>query len=161
MSKLSPAADRLPRSSGAAGHAYHAYGSRKNGSFGVGVATPAVILVVEDSEDLRCCVAEYLRIAGFEVVATENARQALAAIDAGIHIDLVFTDINMPGAMDGAALARWIAVNRPLLPIILTSGQSCPDLERAGPHRRFVRKPYSLDALEHDVREMIGTVVVQ
>jgi hypothetical protein len=58
-------------------------------------------------------------------------------------------------------LARWVAVNRPQLPIILTSGQSCPDLEQAAPHRRFVRKPYSLPLLEHDVREMIGTTMVQ
>ena len=112
-----------------------------------------MILVVEDTEELRSCVAEYFRIVGFEVVATENAGEALAALASGIHVDLVFSDINMPGAMDGVGLAQWLAVNRPRLPVILTSGDSRPDLERATPHHRFVRKPYSLDALEHDIRQ--------
>ena len=152
MQKPLSAPDKSSPASGIAGLAYHPYAR---------VAAPAVILVVEDSEDLRWCVAEYLRIAGYEVVETENAAEALAAIEAGIHIDLVFSDINMPGALDGAALARWLWINRPLLPIILTSGDARPDLERATPHHRFVRKPYSLDALEHDVRELVGTSVVQ
>jgi CheY-like chemotaxis protein len=94
-------------------------------------------------------------------VESANAGEALAAIDAGIHIDLVFTDINMPGAMDGVALAQWLAVHRPLLPVILTSGEARPGLQRAVPHCRFVRKPYSLDALEHDVRALVGTSVIQ
>jgi CheY-like chemotaxis protein len=115
-----------------------------------------VILVVEDTEELRTSVAEYFRIAGFDVVATENAGDALAAIDSGIHVDLVFTDINMPGAMDGVGLARWLSVNRPFLPIILTSGEARPELARAAPHYRFLRKPYSLDALEHDIRQLVS-----
>lgn len=131
-----------PRLSGTAGHPYR--------------APPAVILVVEDTEELRSCVAEYFRIVGFDVVATQNAGDALAAIDSGIHVDLVFTDINMPGAMDGVGLARWLSVNRPLLPIILTSGEARPELERSAPQYRFVRKPYSLDALEHDIRQLVS-----
>jgi DNA-binding NtrC family response regulator len=119
-------------------------------------AAPAVILLVEDTEDLRSSVAEYFRIVGFDVIATENAGAALAALDSGMHVDLVFSDINMPGAMDGMGLARWLSVNRPLLPIILTSGEPAPELERSAPQYRFVRKPYSLDALEHDIRELVA-----
>jgi CheY-like chemotaxis protein len=130
------------KASGTAGHPYH--------------AAPTVILVVEDTEELRSCVAEYFRIVGFDVVATENAGDALAALDSGIHVDLVFTDINMPGAMDGVGLARWLAVNRPHLPVILTSGEARPELGRSAPHYRFVRKPYSLDALEHDIRQLVS-----
>jgi DNA-binding NtrC family response regulator len=131
-----------PKASGIAGHPC--------------LAVPAVILVVEDTEELRSSVAEYFRIVGFEVVTTENARDALAAIDSGIHVDLVFSDINMPGAMDGLGLAHWLSVNRPLLPIILTSGEPRPELARSAPHYRFVRKPYSLDALEHDIRQLVS-----
>jgi DNA-binding NtrC family response regulator len=115
-----------------------------------------VILLVEDTEELRSSVAEYFRIVGFDVVATENARDALAALDSGVHVDLVFTDVNMPGAMDGVGLARWLAVNRPFMPIILTSGEPPPELERSAPHYRFVRKPYSLDAVEHDIRQLVS-----
>jgi DNA-binding NtrC family response regulator len=115
-----------------------------------------VILVVEDTEDLRSSVAEYFRIVGFDVVATGNAGDALAAIDSGIRVDLVFSDINMPGAMDGVGLAHWLTANRPLMPIILTSGEARPELEGSVPHYRFVRKPYSLDALEHDIRQLVS-----
>src|SRR5665213_3109875 len=145
MTKPVSAIDQSPHASGIAGYGYPVYAKLKDSSFGPKVASPAVILIVEDTEDLRCSVAEYLRIAGFDVIEAENAPDAIATIDAGIHIDLVFTDINMPGAIDGAGLAHWLSDNRPLLPIILTSGESCPELERSTPHRRFMRKPYSLD----------------
>jgi CheY-like chemotaxis protein len=161
MDKPMPAPHKRLSVSGIAGHPRAPYGNLKAGSYGESVASPAVILVVEDTEDLRWCVAQYLRVAGFEVVESANAKEALAAIDTGTHIDLVFTDIHMPGAMDGVALARWLAVNRPLLPVILTSGEARPELQRTVPHCRFVRKPYSLDALEHDVRALVGTSVVQ
>jgi DNA-binding NtrC family response regulator len=122
---------------------------------------PAAILVVEDTADLRSCVSAYFRLAGFAVVATVNAQDALAAIDSGIHIDLVFTDVNMPGAMDGMGLAHWLSVIRPGLPIILTSGESRPELKRWTPGRRFVHKPYLLDALEQDIRELIEIFPMQ
>jgi DNA-binding NtrC family response regulator len=133
---------RASKSSGIAGHPRHTAAS--------------VILVVEDTEELRSCVAEYFRIVGFDVVATENARDALAAIDSGKHFDLVFSDINMPGTMDGMGLARWLTVNRPQLPVILTSGEPRPEPERSAPQYRFVRKPYELDALEHDIRQLVS-----
>jgi len=142
VTKLQSNPARSPHVSRIAGHPY--------------LASPAVILVVEDTEDLRSSVAEYFRIVGFDVVATENAGAALAAIDSGIHVDLVFTDINMPGAMDGVGLARWLSVNRPFMPIILTSGEPHPELERSAPNYRFVRKPYSLDAVEHDIRQLVS-----
>jgi CheY-like chemotaxis protein len=122
---------------------------------------PRVILVVEDTADLLSCVSEYFRQAGFDVVATANAQDALGAIDSGIHIDLVLTDVNMPGAMDGAGLAHWLSVNRPDMPVILTSGELRPELQRRTPHRRFVRKPYVLNALEHDIRELIEIFPMQ
>jgi DNA-binding NtrC family response regulator len=133
---------QLPKLSGIAGHRYQ--------------AAAAVILLVEDTEELRSNVADYFRIVGFEVVATENAANALAAIDSGIHLDLVFSDINMPGAMDGVGLAHWLSVHRPLLPVILTSGEAHPELARSVPQYRFLRKPYSLDALEHDIRQLVA-----
>jgi DNA-binding NtrC family response regulator len=125
------------------------------------IAATPVILVVEDTADLCSCVSEYFRLAGFDVVATSNAQDALVAIDSGIHIDLVFTDVNMPGAMDGVGLAHWLSVNRPGLPIILTSGESRPELNRRTPGRRFVRKPYMLDVLEQDIRELIEIFPMQ
>ena len=122
------------------------------------VSSPAVILVVEDTEELLDCVAEYFRLAGFEVVAATNASEALDVIDSGRNVDLVFTDINLPGAVDGLGLAHWLSIHRPLLPVVITSGQSRPELPGTGPQRRFVPKPYVLDALEGDIRELLKTV---
>jgi len=116
---------------------------------------PIVILLVEDNADLRMLTSDFLSDVGFEVVATQSARDAFAAIDSGIHIDLVFSDINMPGAIDGIGLARWLSVNRPLLPVILTSGNSHPGLELSTLRRRFVQKPYLLETIEHDIRELV------
>jgi CheY-like chemotaxis protein len=119
---------------------------------------PVVILVVEDLDDLRNNVSEYFRLSHFQVVATANAHEALAAIDSGRHIDLVFTDVNMPGAMDGVGLVKWLAVNRPRLPAIITSGVPHPEVTDLSPLYRFVQKPYFLDVLEHDIREIVATM---
>jgi CheY-like chemotaxis protein len=118
-------------------------------------STAPVVLVVEDLADLRSCVAAYFRVVGFDVLEAANAGQAQVTVDSAAHIDLIFSDINMPGAMDGIGLASWVSQNRPQLPVILTSAGSRPELERDAPYRRFVRKPYRLDALEHDIRELV------
>jgi DNA-binding NtrC family response regulator len=120
----------------------------------------SVILVVEDAADLRSSVSQFFRLAGFEVVEAANAREALATVNSASHIDLVFSDVNMPGEMDGIGLAQWLSINRPQLPVILTSAQARPDLMRPIPHRRFVPKPYLLDALEIDIRELIEASAV-
>jgi CheY-like chemotaxis protein len=129
-------------------------------SSSVAVACPGVILVVEDAPDLRACVAVYFTLAGFEVLEANDSQEALAAFDSGRHIDLVFSDINMPGTMDGVGLAQWLALNRPLLPILLTSAEPHPELNQPSGRRRFVQKPYLLGALERHVRELVGTQAV-
>jgi two-component system, response regulator PdtaR len=124
------------------------------------IASAGVILVVEDAADLRSCVSEFFRLAGFEVVETANAQEAQASVNSDSHIDLVFSDIDMPGEMDGVDLAQWLAENHPLMPIILTSGKAHPELERAQGHRRFVNKPYQFGALENEVRELVEASAV-
>jgi CheY-like chemotaxis protein len=120
-------------------------------------AAPIVILVVEDSVVLRMSVAHYLRGTGYTVIEAGNAQDALGVLATGIHIDLVFTDIQMPGDMDGIALAEQLARDQPTLPVILTSGDPALNvtLPRSVP-RRFVRKPYELEALELHIAEFIG-----
>src|ERR1700735_2457686 len=85
-------------------------------------AAPIVILVVEDSGVLRMSVAHYLRGTGYTVIESSHAQDALVCIATGIHIALVFTDIQMSGDMDGIGLAQRLAVEQPTLPVILTSG---------------------------------------
>jgi two-component system, response regulator PdtaR len=100
-------------------------------------------------------VAQYLRSLGIAVVAAQNAQTALLEINSGQAIDLVFSDINMPGTMDGLQLAQWLTVHRPRLPVILTSAVNRRELTRPALRRRFLAKPYGLDALVDEIRDLL------
>jgi len=111
-----------------------------------------VILVAEDEAGIRAIVAAYLSDSGFNVVEAPNAEAALNLIKSR-EIDLVFSDINMPGVMQGDSLADWLSAYRPTLPVILTSGVENPTLR--GHARRFIRKPYLLLEVAHQIRELL------
>jgi CheY-like chemotaxis protein len=85
-------------------------------------APPPTILVVEDEILVRTVIAAYLRDCGFDVVEAGNADEAVRVLEAGIRIDIVFSDVNMPGSLDGFGPAQWLRRERPRLKIILTSG---------------------------------------
>ena len=104
-------------------------------------ARQPVVLVVEDEVLIRSAVAEYLRISGNSVVEAANAAEAIAVFAAGISIDVVFSDIRMPGTMDGLGLARWIYHHHPGIHVMLTSGNT--DATRATEVAElFFQKPY-------------------
>jgi CheY-like chemotaxis protein len=98
-----------------------------------------VVLIVEDEFLLRMDAADIIAAAGFEVVEAENADQAIEILEARRDITVVFTDIQMPGSMDGLKLARAV---RGRWPPIKTSGRVHVerDLPEGG---RFLLKPYS------------------
>jgi CheY-like chemotaxis protein len=82
------------------------------------------ILVVEDVVLVRLVVAEQLRQAGFDVIEARTADEAIRLLGAPLPIDLVFSDIHLPGSsLDGFELARWITDRRPGMKVLLTSGQ--------------------------------------
>src|SRR5512139_614094 len=85
-------------------------------------APPPAVLVVEDDVLVRTVLAAYLRECGFDVVEAGSADEAIRVLEAGIRVDIVFSDVNMPGSMDGFGLARWLRRERPGLKIILTTG---------------------------------------
>jgi two-component system, response regulator PdtaR len=119
------------------------------------IAAPIRVLIVEDSVVLRMSVAHYLRGVGFSVIESGNAQDAISVVASGVQIDLVFTDFDMPGDMDGKELADLLAVDQPDLPVILTSGDTTVSAEHAsGALRRFVRKPYDLADLQRHVVEL-------
>jgi PleD family two-component response regulator len=77
---------------------------------------PKRILVVEDEVLIRCLICDDLREAGFVVVEAENADEASSYLASGAPVDLIFSDVHMPGSMDGLDLARRIRNERPCLP---------------------------------------------
>jgi CheY-like chemotaxis protein len=100
------------------------------------------VLVIEDEVLVRTLLAEELREAGFQVVEASHADDALACFNAGVTVDLVFSDVRMPGRLTGLDLARLLRGRYPELPIILTSGNAEP--KREAGLARFIPKPYSI-----------------
>ena len=101
------------------------------------------ILLVEDEELISELVADWLSERGFAVHETANARDAIAHLDSGKPVDLLFTDVNLPGDMDGAELAREVRRRRPEMPVIYTSGRvRWPDIAPLVPRSMFLPKPF-------------------
>jgi CheY-like chemotaxis protein len=116
------------------------------------------ILVVEDEVLIRLAVVDHLQDRGFRVLAVSNAAEAIETLEANLHVDLVFTDVKMPGAMDGLDLAHWIRGRSPGFPIIIASGHARP--ERAGPGLDgvvYLTKPYDIGSVGDRVLTMLGT----
>jgi CheY-like chemotaxis protein len=102
---------------------------------------PAV-LIVEDEPLVRLCAVETVEGAGFEVIEAANADEAIRILESRSDIRVVFTDLHMPGSMDGLKLAHAVRNRWPPIKIIVTSGRETvaeQDLPAGG---RFVAKPY-------------------
>jgi CheY-like chemotaxis protein len=115
-----------------------------------------VVLVVEDELLLRMHAVEMIAAAGFEVVEAGNADQAIEILEARRDITVVFTDIQMPGSMDGLKLARAVRGRWPPIKIVATSGHvnvGEKDLPEGG---RFLSKPYSPRQVTGVLRELTG-----
>ena len=82
----------------------------------------AKLLVAEDDIFVRSMIAEFLRDAGFDVLEAGSADEAMAHFEAGAEIDLLFSDVRMPGSMDGSELARQVKGKWPSTHVVLTSG---------------------------------------
>ena len=114
---------------------------------------PLYVLVVEDEALVRLVAATHLTDQGFSVTEATSADEAVFFLQAGSLAMLVFSDIQMPGSMDGVELAHWIARERPELKVLLTSGRPVPPAARAWP---FIAKPYRMENVERQLREMAG-----
>jgi CheY-like chemotaxis protein len=117
-----------------------------------------VVLIVEDELLLRGYAVEMITSAGFEVIEAGNADEAIEILEATPDITVVFTDIQMPGSMDGLKLARAVRGRWPPIKIVATSGLvdvGEKDLPEGG---RFLPKPYSLEAIGGLLRELTGEV---
>ena len=104
----------------------------------------ATVLVVEDEMFVREPIAEYLRDCGYHVLEAGDARQAISMIESVEGVDVVFSDVRMPGDMDGFALAQWLRTNHPEVSILLTSGYY-GSRKTTGPGEdvKLIEKPYS------------------
>jgi CheY-like chemotaxis protein len=118
---------------------------------GSGTKAPA-ILIVEDEPLVRLCAVEVLEDAGYQVVEAANADEAIAILESRRDIRVIFTDIHMPGSMDGLKLAHAVRHRWPPIRIIVTSGH-----EKIGPQDLpdgglFFAKPYDPDEIKDTLR---------
>jgi len=115
-----------------------------------------VVLIVEDEFLLRMDAVDMIEAAGFEAVEAANADLAIEILEARSDITVIFTDIQMPGSMDGLKLARAVRGRWPPIKIVATSGHvhvSERDLPAGG---RFLAKPYSPLQVTGVLRELTG-----
>lgn len=119
---------------------------------------PRTILVVEDEPLIRMAISDFLQEVGFRVLEASNAADAIAMVESNNSvIDLVFSDVRMPGDLDGFGLSKWIRWNRPHLPVILASGHAkkldaAHEMEAEDP---FLTKPYNLEFVVAQIRQTI------
>mgnify|MGYP001358310868 CR=1 FL=1 len=119
------------------------------------VDTPATILVVEDDPILRFTLSLELSQAGFRVREAGNAEEAETLLATGATIDLVVTDIEMPGPRDGLALARSVRAFHPHVRVIVVSG-IMPDVGLVGVADAFFGKPYDTDRVILRIRSLLA-----
>lgn len=119
-----------------------------------GRQTDPVILIVEDEVLIRMMIADELRRAGYCVIEAASAREAAEIVNSGnAEIALVFSDVRMPGSMDGVALAKLIRARRPSVKILLTSGH-LGEVDRAD-HDSFFSKPYEIAAVIERIKSLL------
>ncbi len=116
--------------------------------------TKGTVLLVEDSREVAEVTSTLLEQLGYRVVRAENAAEALRHLQQGIHFDLLFSDIVMPGPMNGLALAQTCRDNFPDIAVLLTSGYS-DAAQLADGRFDLLRKPFELSALERAVEVAI------
>jgi CheY-like chemotaxis protein len=114
------------------------------------------VLVVEDEPLLRLDISESLMDAGFLVFEAGNAAEAISILAEHHEIRLVFTDVDMPGGMDGIVLAAYIRDRWPPLKIIVTSGFRCVSDTDIPAESRFFSKPYDPGRIASTMREMLA-----
>jgi DNA-binding NtrC family response regulator len=121
-------------------------------------ARAKTVLVVEDEAPIRMILAEALIDAGFAIREAAHADEALAMLDASAdEIDLLFTDVNMPGSMNGIELAHHVHEAWPRMAMIVASGKPLPRHAECPPRTRFIPKPYAIEDVVEQVQRLVAS----
>ena len=114
-----------------------------------------VVLIVEDEFLIRMQAVDMVSAAGFDVVEAASADEAILILERRFDISVVFTDINMPGSMDGLKLAAAVRDRWPPIKIVATSGLRTGK-DELPPGSRFLTKPYNPSQIVGTLRELTG-----
>jgi two-component system, response regulator PdtaR len=120
------------------------------------IEDPAVVLLVEDELLVRMTAADELEEAGFHVLEAANADVALAVLEVrSDEVQVLFTDIDMPGSMDGMALAEHVHRRWPHVLLLISSGYARPHPDEIPDHGHFVPKPYRAATIVGHIHQMM------
>jgi CheY-like chemotaxis protein len=117
------------------------------------------ILVAEDDEGVRATVVEMLTDLGYHVLKARDAQSALTVIESGAHIDLLFTDVVMPGTLKSPELARMTRERLPNIAVLFTSGYTENSIVHGGrldPGLELLSKPYTREVLARKIRHVLA-----
>jgi CheY-like chemotaxis protein len=128
-------------------------------SSGSAATPPPTVLVVADEVLVRLALSDYLRECGYNVLEASDAREAIEIMTSEALVDIAFSDITMPGSLDGFGLAQWIRRERPDIKVVLTSGvarsaRAAAELCEDGP---MLAKPYEHADLERRIRALLAS----
>jgi len=115
------------------------------------------VLVVDDSVEVRELAETQLRAGGYRVLSAPSGEAALEMMDRYGSIDLLFTDIIMPGGMNGLRLAELVRERQPEVPVLLATGyiDALPATKGAAPAYPILTKPYRLNELGERIRQLL------
>jgi CheY-like chemotaxis protein len=114
------------------------------------------VLVVEDEALVRLSAREEIEAAGFKVYEANNADEAIRLLEANSDIELVFTDVDMPGSMDGVKLAHYVRTRWPPVKIIVTSGYQHLTAEQLPKGSLFLSKPYDPGLVRRQIETLLN-----
>jgi CheY-like chemotaxis protein len=117
-----------------------------------------VVLIVEDEPLFRMFASDMIEDAGYDVVAVANATDAVEILETRLDIRVVFTDVDMPGGIDGIKLAACIRDRWPPIKIIITSDRPWPDGVTMPEEAVFFSKPFRQDRLLKEIERMAAEV---
>ena len=117
---------------------------------------PPVVLLVEDEPLVRMTAADELEEAGFQVLEAANADVALKVLDArSDEVQVLFTDVHMPGSMDGMELAEQVHARWPHVRLLISSGYARPQPDEIPDDGRFVPNPYYPATIVRQIHELV------
>lgn len=117
-------------------------------------ANVPTILLVEDEVLIRMATADALRGAGFTVIEAAHAEEALSILNASVSVDLVMTDVRMPGPIDGLALSQMLRASRPQLKLVIVSGEQASASARSAADL-FFPKPVNLAVVIERITKLL------
>ncbi|MNE55619.1 Blue-light-activated protein [compost metagenome] len=115
--------------------------------------------MVEDNEEVRSATVEFLQQSGYQVLVAANGDGAMQMLLDGVEVDLIFTDVVMPGLIKSSDLTAWAKVQTPAVAVLFTSGHTrdiISNNHQLSPDTHLLSKPYSPDALMTMIRSVLA-----